>query len=123
MNFRLELGKSSSGSYAWALRMCRRWPTYNEVIEEGMAIHSITFTENDFRKVQPILSTVYGWKQATIYKDGLPVPSYAFMEFLWNTIDGHSQDERLMREIFGVTSVIEGEIVPDARKRLPSGRA
>jgi hypothetical protein len=70
MNFHLEFAKSRSDAFEWALQLCRKWPNFKESEVDGMKLYSIDFTDRELKAMQPILSTVCGWKKASIFIDG-----------------------------------------------------
>lgn len=70
MTFRIEFGRSRSDAYAWAVRLAKRLPTYQERTEHGVLVHSIEF--DDIETFVPLQRAVGGWKTVAYFIDGHP---------------------------------------------------
>jgi hypothetical protein len=71
MKIRLEFTERKGSNFPWALRLCKKMPTFKETIEDGMKVYSVEFDAvRDYRSIEA-LATYFGyWKQASWFADG-----------------------------------------------------
>jgi hypothetical protein len=83
---RLEFADSRSFSFAWVLRLCKKFPAFQEFEEGGVKIYSIEVTDTDpeLSSLETIFNKVRGWKQVAYYfNDRLTSASDVF-RYIWD---------------------------------------
>jgi hypothetical protein len=86
MKIRLEFAESRAISFAWMLRLCKKFPTFKEFEEEGIKIYSIevTDTDTDLSSLETIFNKVRSWKQVAYFvNDKLTAASDVF-RIIWD---------------------------------------
>ena len=61
MNIRVEFGEHETPNFRWVLRLCKKLPSYRVVSDDGLAIHSVEFTDKEhprFRAIHEILTVL-----------------------------------------------------------------
>jgi hypothetical protein len=85
MIIRLEFTDRKGSNFAWALRLCRKFPTFTHTVEEEMNIYSV---ELDAKKDVPsieALAIYFGyWKQAAWYCDGQLTNLQTIVRYFYN---------------------------------------
>jgi hypothetical protein len=68
---RLEFTDRKGSNFPWALRLCKKLPSFKETIEDGMKIYSVEFDPvKDYYSIEAMANYFGYWKQAAWFVDG-----------------------------------------------------
>lgn len=71
MKIRLEFTDRRGSNFPWALRLCKKMPTFQEGVEDGMKVYSVEFDGvTEWRTIEALASYFGHWKRAAWYIDG-----------------------------------------------------
>lgn len=98
MIIRVEFSDHKSPRFAWLLRLCRKFPSYKQVEEDGMTIYSIEFTEKEAKQFEAIHKILYGFRQVAYFVDGELFPQGEIFKMIWEYESQRRLDKWAARE-------------------------
>lgn len=77
-------GAITSSGLAFLLRMCRKFPTFKEISEDGMTIYYVEFSDKTLNGFVAIMDRVQWWKNISITFDGELVGREECWKRIWD---------------------------------------
>lgn len=99
MIVRIEFSESSSKAYPWAVRICRRFPSFRESVEDGMTVASVELTlPQDWYAFEVLAARIGPWKNSAFYLDGALISPHQIMAKHYDAVEAQDVAAERRRE-------------------------
>jgi hypothetical protein len=96
MKLRLEFTDRRGSHFPWALRLCKKFATFKQTVEDGMNVYSVEFdAKKDAAAIEALAGYLGYWKQAAWYCDGQLTSLQTIVRTFYN---GQNQKWRLKHD-------------------------